>query len=441
MADNVNKQKIFTTDAWNEFSIGISGLSNKSKLTNIAYGTCSTAAATAAKEITISNNYDWKLDVGSIIIVKFSATNTASNPTFNVNNTGAKSVWYNTAKITTSSLGYAGTANRPMMFMYDGTNYVFISWSYDTNSTYSNVSLGQGYATQSNTSSATAITATLSSYALSTGGIVAVKFTYDVLANSTLNINGKGAKNIFYRGAKITADIVKSGDIATFIYDGTQYQLLSIDKDANTTYSKATTSALGLVKIGYTESGKNYPVELNSEGQMYVNVPWTDNNTTYANYKGASSAVAGTAGLVPAATTATYNKFLRGDGTWQTPTNTDTKVAQTELTSNSDRSILFASNNTTASATTGTYKSTKLKYNPSTDILTVGTVSGNLSGTATFATMASKDASGNTITSVYETKTNVTSSISTHNTSNAAHNDIRDLINSKIQIIKWEAND
>ena len=50
--------------------------------------------------------------------------------------------------------------------------------------------------------------------------------------------------------------------------------------DTNTTYSTATSSALGLVKIGYTESGKNYPVELSS-GQMFVNVPWTDTDTTY----------------------------------------------------------------------------------------------------------------------------------------------------------------
>lgn len=49
----------------------------------------------------------------------------------------------------------------------------------------------------------------------------------------------------------------------------------------NTTYSQATSSTLGLVKIGYGENGKNYPVELNGSGQMYVNVPWTDNNTTY----------------------------------------------------------------------------------------------------------------------------------------------------------------
>ena len=39
----------------------------------------------------------------------------------------------------------------------------------------------------------------------------------------------------------------------------------------------------GGIQIGYTESGRNYPVELDSE-KAYVNVPWTDNNdnTTYS---------------------------------------------------------------------------------------------------------------------------------------------------------------
>ena len=45
----------------------------------------------------------------------------------------------------------------------------------------------------------------------------------------------------------------------------------------NTQYVAATSGTFGLVKIGYGENGKNYPVELSS-GQMYVNVPWTDNN-------------------------------------------------------------------------------------------------------------------------------------------------------------------
>jgi hypothetical protein len=49
----------------------------------------------------------------------------------------------------------------------------------------------------------------------------------------------------------------------------------------NTTYTTATSGTLGLVKIGYPESGKNYPVELLND-QMFVNVPWTDTGTTYS---------------------------------------------------------------------------------------------------------------------------------------------------------------
>lgn len=61
----------------------------------------------------------------------------------------------------------------------------------------------------------------------------------------------------------------------------------------NTTYSQATSSTLGLVKIGATGlEAKNYAVQLNSSGQMYVAVPWTDTNSTY------SAATSSTYGLV-----------------------------------------------------------------------------------------------------------------------------------------------
>ena len=72
-----------------------------------------------------------------------------------------------------------------------------------------------------------------------------------------------------------------SGSGATTVTTDASGNIVISSTDTNTTYSKATSSKLGLVKIGYTESGKNYPVELNDSGQMYVNVPWADNNTTY----------------------------------------------------------------------------------------------------------------------------------------------------------------
>lgn len=92
--------------------------------------------------------------------------------------------------------------------------------------------------------------------------------------------------------------------------------------DSNTTYTQATSDNLGLVKIGYSANGKNYPVALDGNGKMYVNVPWTDTNTTYTNMGAASASAEGKAGLVPAPAAGAQAKYLRGDGTWQTPPNT-----------------------------------------------------------------------------------------------------------------------
>lgn len=92
------------------------------------YGTCSTAAGTAAKTVTLAG---FTLATGARITVKFTVTNTASNPTLNVNGTGAKAIQYRGTAITASYLA----ANRVYEFVYDGTNYQLIG-DIDTNSTY-----------------------------------------------------------------------------------------------------------------------------------------------------------------------------------------------------------------------------------------------------------------------------------------------------------------
>jgi len=53
----------------------------------------------------------------------------------------------------------------------------------------------------------------------------------------------------------------------------------------------ATSSAYGGIQIGYTTSGKNYAVQL-SNGKAYVNVPWTDTDTTYTS--GTNISISGT---------------------------------------------------------------------------------------------------------------------------------------------------
>ena len=59
-----------------------------------------------------------------------------------------------------------------------------------------------------------------------------------------------------------------------------------------TSIPAATSSTYGGIQIGYTTSGKNYAVQL-SNGKAYVNVPWTDTNTTYT--AGTNISISGTA--------------------------------------------------------------------------------------------------------------------------------------------------
>lgn len=140
-------------------------------------------------------------------------------------------------------IGYSATGkNYPVVLDGSGKMYVNVPWT-DTNTTYSNM----GAATSS---------------AAGKAGLVPAP--------------AAGKQTSFLRG------------------DGTWVV------PTNTTYAKASTSTLGLVMIGYTENGKNYPVELDGSGKMFVNVPWTDTNTTYG-VVGAN----GTTGLVKNGSTVT----------------------------------------------------------------------------------------------------------------------------------------
>lgn len=95
------------------------------------YGTCSTAAATQTKEVTVSVDQNFRLHVGARVTVKFSNSNTysatASAPCkLNVNSTGAKNIYYNnTATPTGTNTTAFGYANRIASYIYDGTYWVW----------------------------------------------------------------------------------------------------------------------------------------------------------------------------------------------------------------------------------------------------------------------------------------------------------------------------
>lgn len=83
----------------------------------------------------------------------------------------------------------------------------------------------------------------------------------------------------------------------------------------------ASNDNIGGIKTGYTQNGKNYPVTLDENKKAYVNVPWTDTDTTYKVMTGATSTTNGKAGLVPGAAAGQQTCYLRADGQWMTPPN------------------------------------------------------------------------------------------------------------------------
>ena len=243
----------------------------------IPYGSCSTAAETAAKTVTVNGTFS--LVTGARVVVKFTVTNTVDNPTLNVNSTGAKAIYYRNAAI---SKGYLA-ANRTYQFIYNGTQYELIG-DLDTNSTYSNASLGQGYGTCTTAADTAAKVVTLSNYVLTVGGVVAVKFTNAVPANATMNINSKGAKAIYYRGSAIVANIIKAGDTATFIYDGTQYHLIgrgSVGYTPAGAVSQPTFSGSSLTSTGTFTPAGTVSVSTNGTANKTALVTTTTGDATY----------------------------------------------------------------------------------------------------------------------------------------------------------------
>ena len=246
------------------------------------YGTCSTAAETAAKVVSLSG---FKLQTGAEVTVRFTVTNTASSPTLNVNNTGAKPIQYRNAAI---AAGYLA-ANRTYRFVYDGSSYELVG-DVDTNTTYtaataapkapaSSAAVGTSakyaredhvhpvqesvtgssgsctgnaafasklatkrtiggvqfdgsanihhYGACSTAAGTAAKVVALSGFVLATGAEITVKFSATNTASSpTLNVNNTGAKGIRYKNAAVPSGYIVANKTYQLIYDGTYWQIV-----------------------------------------------------------------------------------------------------------------------------------------------------------------------------------------------------------------------
>lgn len=81
------------------------------------YAVCSTAAGTAAKTATVTGFST--LAAGKTVVVKFSNTNTAANPTLNISGTGAKAITFQGSAISAGYLRAGGI----YQFIYDGLHW------------------------------------------------------------------------------------------------------------------------------------------------------------------------------------------------------------------------------------------------------------------------------------------------------------------------------
>ena len=111
-------------------------------INGLYYGECDTAAATAAKTVTLTNGDGFSLVAGAKVCIRFENANSASNPTLNVNSTGAKPiVRYGTTAIGTTA-GASGdwSAGGVVLLVYDGTSWVEHYWH---NNTYSSMTVAE----------------------------------------------------------------------------------------------------------------------------------------------------------------------------------------------------------------------------------------------------------------------------------------------------------
>jgi hypothetical protein len=183
------------------------------------YGTCSTEAGTSAKVVTLSDTDGWELRAGTVVGIKFSNSNTASNVTLNVNNSGAKSIYYNTAVYTGTSNAVCGVANRTNFYMYNGSQWVFINNGLIEADTFTSARCDTAGATS-------AKVATCHNYVLLSKSQLHIIMSNANTAKSalTLNVNGKGAKPIYINGsASSSSNYTLPAGSYLIYYNGTNY--------------------------------------------------------------------------------------------------------------------------------------------------------------------------------------------------------------------------
>ena len=96
-------------------------------------------------------------------------------------------------------------------------------------------------------------------------------------------------------------------NVKEIAFGGNNYKMYPANLTSETQFQNAAQDA--------TETpGRIYPVRLDANGKLAVNVPWSSSGES--DMTGATETTAGTHGLVPAPAAGDQDKVLKGDGTW-----------------------------------------------------------------------------------------------------------------------------
>lgn len=109
------------------------------------YGTCTTAAKTAAKTTTISGVTE--LTTGLTIHVRFTNANGVANPTLKVNSLDAKGIVRYGTTVPSTSAASSWNAGSVVSLTYDGTYWVMNDWNNTTYSAMTEAEMQTGTAT------------------------------------------------------------------------------------------------------------------------------------------------------------------------------------------------------------------------------------------------------------------------------------------------------
>ncbi len=139
-----------------------------------------------------------------------------------------------------------------------------------------------------------------------------------------------------------------------FVKKRSGYDLMSNDEKAKLSGIAAganryvhpahTARTSGLYKITVDAEGHITAVVAATKADITaLGIPGQDTNTTYSSFKAATTAADGGAGLVPGPAKGVANRYLRSDGLWQAPPDTNTwRGIQNVLTSTSTTDSLSA---------------------------------------------------------------------------------------------------